>query len=144
MGLLNRSRQAASANPELWQPVQGQQVQRDSAEQIAGSAAVCATAYRVHFALPAAPMASVAIWAYAVEAHPDEASPGPYAVGFRCEWWLGEQMLAAWNEQDWDAFGSPAAADSAALADAEQYAQTPDRGAEMDEEFFGWDGAPDL
>ena len=85
-------------------------------------------------------MASVVIWAYAVEARRDEASPGPYAVGFRCEWWLGEQMLAAWNEQDWDAFGSPAAADSAALADAEQNAQDADRGAEMDEEIAAGTG----
>ena len=144
MGLLSRAGRRPARTQSYGSQCKASRCSETAHEQIAGSAAVCATAYRVHFALPAAPMASVAIWAYAVEAHPDEASPGPYAVGFRCEWWLGEQMLAAWNEQDWDAFGSPAAADSAALADAEQYAQTPDRGAEMDEEFFGWDGAPDL
>jgi hypothetical protein len=143
MGIFGRRRQPAiTATPDLWQPVQGQDVQHDSAEEIAGTAAVCTTAYRVHFTLPLVPRASVVLWTYAVEADPEGPSPGPYAIGFRCEWWLGEAVQSAWNEEYWESYTSPAAADDAALAYAEHDARTPDRGEAGDEEFFSWDGIP--
>lgn len=140
MGLFSRNR-APQANPDLWQPL-SQEVQYDSAEEIAGDAAVMTDAYRVHYTLDTAPHATIVIWTYAVEADPDESSPGPYAVGYRGEYWLGDVLDSAWNEQDWEGYDSPAAADEAALAYAEHDARTSDRGEMGDLSFFEWDGEP--
>jgi hypothetical protein len=126
-------------NPELWQPFAGG-LQMDSAAEIAGEAAVAEYAYRVHYSLETAPEATLTIWAYAVTAHPDESSPGPYAVGYRGECWLGETLQDAWNEQGWEAYDSPGAADRAARALAGDDTQMLNRGASEDLPFFEWDG----
>lgn len=141
MGLFTRNR-APEVNSDLWQPLGGLDVQHDSAAEIAGDSAVMSHAYRVHYTLASAPHATLVIWTYAVPADPEGSSPGPYAVGYRGECWLGDVLDAAWNEQDWEGYNSPAAADDAAYAYAEQDARTPDRGELDDLPFFEWDGQP--
>lgn len=73
-----------------------------------------------------------------------ESGPGPYAIGYRGECWIGERMVAAWNEEDWEGHSAPESADAAARNVAE-FLATYRRG-EPDEDdtlsFFEWAGGP--
>jgi hypothetical protein len=137
---------APQGDAGMWQP--NGQVLYDRGREIAGDAAVRAHAYRVTFTLAKAPGARLLVWVYAVHANP-EISPGPYALGYRGECWIGkpgsddDEMAAAWNDDDADSYATPAYADMAACDFAWILARTPrtaadDPGGELG--FFEWDG----